>query len=189
MELIPITDDMSPADKRKAVIANAKIQAAAAKAAKAAGLPVSTAEATTSAPVAAPPTPTAPALPADVEPPQLITITDDMSPADKRKAVIANSKAKAAYAKALKAAGYDPGALDEDAPVATAPEPAPAAAPEPVAAAPAANLPPPPDLIPITEGMDPAAMRQARIANAKTVSAYKKQLKELGIDPASVNLD
>lgn len=187
--LIPITDDMSPADKRKAIIANAKAQAAAAKAAKAAGLPAPTAEAAPSAPAATAPAVAAPTLPAGVEPPQLIEITDDMSPADKRKAIIANSKAKAAYAKALKAAGYDPGALDEAAPTSVA-EPLPAAVAEPAAAAaPVANLPPAPDLIPITEGMDPAALRQARIANAKALSAYNKQLKELGIDPASVKLD
>lgn len=56
------------------------------------------------------------------------------------------------------------------------------------AAAATANVPPPPDLIAITEGMDPADVRKARISNSKALSAYKKQLKELGIDPAAVNL-
>ncbi|MCO5183932.1 MAG: 4Fe-4S binding protein [Anaerolineae bacterium] len=54
--------------------------------------------------------------------------------------------------------------------------------------APAANVPPPPQLIEITDDMDPADIRKARIANSKAKSAYKKELKALGIDPASVEI-
>jgi hypothetical protein len=49
-------------------------------------------------------------------------------------------------------------------------------------------MPPPPELVEITEDMDPAAVRQARIANAKATSAYKKTLKAAGIDPATVEI-
>ena len=179
--VIEITDDMDPAEKRKARIANAKAKSAANKAAKqgAAG-----AVAPAAAPVAAAPTAAAPAAPAvSIEPPKLVEITDDMSPEDKRKARIANSKAKSAYNKAVKAAGGDPKA-------ASAPAPAPAAAPVAAAPAPAApsaaNLPPKPELIELTDDMSPDEKRKARIANSKAKSAYNKALKAAGIDPKSV---
>jgi hypothetical protein len=169
--VIEITDNMSPDEIRKARIANAKAKSAAMKTAKSAGVPAASA-----APAAAPaPIPVA----VNVPEPVLIEITDDMPPDEVRKARIANSKAQSAYKKALKAAGVD---LD------AAPAPA-LAAPAPVAAAPVAapaNMPPP-ELIEITDGMDPAAVRQARIANSKTLSAYKKALKAAGIDPSTVS--
>jgi hypothetical protein len=175
--VIEITDDMSPAEKRKARIANAKAKSAAKKAAKAAGT------APAAAPAAAAPAAAAPPAPAVTVPePELIEITDDMDPAEKRKARIANSKAKSAYKKALKAAGIDPNA---------APAPAPAAAPAPEeTAAPAAdaNMPPPPELIELTDAMSPEEKRAARIANSKAKSAYKKALKAAGIDPKSVKI-
>ena len=174
--VIEITDAMSPADIRKARIANAKAKSAAKKAAKAAG-----ATAAVAAPVAAAPVATAPAPAAvNIPEPEMIEITDGMPPDEIRKARIANSKAKSAYKKALKAAGVDPQAAA--APVA-APVPA-AVAPEPTPA----NVPPPPEMIEIVEGMDPTAMRQARIANSKAKSAYKKALKAAGIDPKSVKI-
>ncbi len=172
--VIEITDDMSPADIRKARIANAKAKSAANKAAKADG--IAAAAPATAAPVAAAPAPAAVNIPE----PELIEITDDMAPDEVRKARIANSKAKSAYKKALKAAGIDPQAAASPA---AAPVPAAAAVPEPAAA----NVPPPPELIEITDDMDPAAVRQARIANSKAKSAYNKALKAAGIDPKSVN--
>lgn len=170
--VIEITDSMSPDEIRKARIANAKAKSAAMKAAKSAGAPAASA-APTAAPVAAP----APVA-VNVPEPVLIEITDDMPPDEVRKARIANSKAQSAYKKALKAAGVDLDAAPSPAPAAPVPAAAPVAAP--------ANVPPPPELIEITDGMDPAAVRQARIANSKTLSAYKKALKAAGIDPATV---
>lgn len=171
--VIEITDDMSPADIRKARIANAKAKSAANKAAKADG--VAAAATAAAAPVAAAPAPAAVTIPE----PEMIEITDDMAPDEVRKARIANSKANSAYKKALKAAGVD----SQAAAPAAAPVPAAAAAPEPAAA----NVPPPPELIEITDDMEPAAVRQARIANSKAKSAYSKALKAAGIDPQSVN--
>ena len=126
-----------------------------------------------------------------------------MDPDALRKARIANSKAKSAFNKALKAAGVDPKdveivdgkvVLPGGAPVAATPAaPAPAAQAAPAAApaagggaAAAANIPQP-ELIEITDGMSPDEIRQARIANSKAKSAYNKALKAAGIDPASVN--
>jgi hypothetical protein len=183
--LIAITDVMSPAEKRKAIIANAKAQAAAAKAAKGSGDAEAAPAAPEMTPLGAAPAQAraAAAPPVGIAPPDLIAITDAMSPAEKRKAIIANAKAQSAYNKALKAAGYEPAAEgigEETVSAEPMPEPAPA---------PAANVPPPPALTAITPDMAPAAVRQARIANAKTLSAYRKQLKELGIDPQSVVID
>ncbi len=105
--VIEITDDMPPAEVRKARIANAKAKSAAKKAAKAAGAvaaaPAAPAPAAVSASAA-----TAEPAPANMPLPELIKITADMPPDEKRKARIANSKAKSAYKKALKAAGIDP---------------------------------------------------------------------------------
>jgi len=169
-----ITDGMSPEEVRKARVANAKAKSAALKALKEAGE------------TAAPAAPAAAAKPAAAAPPKLeyeeIPITDDMSPEEVRKARVANAKAKAAAAKAAKEAG---GAAP-----AAAPEPQPVSE-KPAAAAPAAKVEipaniPAPDYTEITDDMDPAALRKARIANAKARSAYHKALKEAGIDPATV---
>lgn len=202
-EYIEITDSMSPDEKRKARIANSKAKSAAMKAAKAAqGGAAPAAAPMAAAPAAAAAQPVMAAAPiADIEPPVLIEITDDMSPDDVRKARIANSKANSAFNKALKAAGIDPKSVEVvegkvvlpagAAPVAATPAPAaePAAAPAPAAAAPtpAASIDiPPPELIEITDAMSPDEVRQARINNSKAKSAYNKALKAAGIDPKSV---
>lgn len=51
-----------------------------------------------------------------------------------------------------------------------------------------AGAPPPPEMIAITDDMAPDEVRKARIANSKAKSAYKKQLKAMGIDPKSVKI-
>jgi uncharacterized protein YegL len=128
-QLIVITDDMAPEDVRKARVANAKAQSAYNKALKAAGIdpsavsadagaggvpvaaapeatptPAPTAAAAAAAPAAGSATPEALGIPR----PQLVEITDGMSPDDVRQARIANAKAQSAFNKALKAAGIDP---------------------------------------------------------------------------------
>ncbi|MCA9916775.1 MAG: hypothetical protein KC445_02435, partial [Anaerolineales bacterium] len=188
-----ITAGMDPAEKRRVRIANAKAKSAAYKALKESGQDMVAAAPVASAPAAAAPSgPTAEqaAAAAGIEPPQLIEITDDMDPADVRKARIANSKANSAYKKALKAAGIDPSApsaASAPAPVASAPAPAPEPTPAPAATA-VPNDIPKPDLIEITDDMDPNDVRKARIANAKAASAYKKALKAAGIDPSTVEI-
>jgi hypothetical protein len=127
-----------PADEiRKARIGNSKAKSAFNKQLKAAGIdPKSVkiddsghavmAEGATqaaAAPAAAPvqaaaePVPAAPATAESgtvdltalgISPPELVEISDEMSPDEKRQARIANSKAKSAFNKALKAAGVDP---------------------------------------------------------------------------------
>ena len=182
--IIEITDGMSPEDTRKARIANAKAKSTAMKAAKAAqesGGGVTMVAATTAvaaAPAVAMPSAAASGIPE----PTYIEITDDMSPEDTRKARIANSKAKSAYNKALKAAGV----------VASvpAPAPAPAATPAPaplIAPVSVATNIPKPEIIEITDDMSPEDTRKARIANSKAKSAYNKALKAAGIDPKSVS--
>jgi hypothetical protein len=57
---------------------------------------------------AAPPAGTVDFAALGITPPDLIEITDDMSPDAVRQARIANSKAKSVFNKALKAAGIDP---------------------------------------------------------------------------------
>jgi hypothetical protein len=190
-EVIEITDEMSPAEKRKARIANVKAKAAAAKALKESGAP---ARAPTSQKTAAPAKAAAPA-PAQAAPAkapvagedyEVIDITDDMSPEEVRKARIANAKAKAAAMKAFKEAGGgqaapEPAQAEVQAPEQPAAEEStatPAAVPSDIA---------PPDLIEITDDMDPEDVRKARIHNVKAKSAYKKALKEAGIDPSSVS--
>jgi hypothetical protein len=182
--VIEITDDMDPADVRKARIANAKARSAAMKAFKESG----GAEATTPAAGAAPAATAAPAPAAGAaQEPQpgvdyeVIEITDDMPPDEVRKARIANAKARSAAMKAFKATGGG-AAATQAAPV---PQPAPEAAPQ-VATAPPVGAPPPPEYIEITDDMEPADVRKARIANAKMRSAYAKALKEAGIDPSTV---
>ena len=184
--VIEITEEMTPAEKRKARIANAKAKSAAAKALKTSGGSVSAASA-----VATPATEqaaTAQAATAVVTAPvagvdyEVIEITEDMAPDQVRTARIANVKAKSAAMKAYKASGG----------AAAPPQAAqlePAATPEPVAeAAPAAVSSDiaPPDLIEIVDGMAPEDVRSARIHNAKAQAAYKKALKAAGIDPSSV---
>ena len=189
--VIELTDSMSPDEKRKARVANAKAKSAAMKAAKAAqesGAAVPTAASSIAA-VTIPGVTAAPAAAAGIPEPEYIEIREDMSAEEKRKARIANSKAKSAYNKALKAAGVDPNAAAAPA-AAPVPVSAPAvsAAPAPPAAVPdaAAGIPKP-ELIEITDDMSPDELRQARIANSKAKSAYNKALKAAGIDPKSVN--
>ena len=210
-KLIAITPDMAPEDGRKARVANAKAESAYNKALKAAGVGAGTvagvetvvnAEMPGPATAVAHPAAAAPAA-AGVAPPNLITITPDMSPEDVRKARVANAKAESAYNKALKAAGVDPAAVrGGPAVVATAMD-APPTAPTPTApAAPVGTAPstasapaappaavagvPAPQLIEITDGMSPEEVRRARVENAKAQSAYNKALKAAGIDPATM---
>ncbi|MBX3056153.1 MAG: hypothetical protein KF770_06725 [Anaerolineae bacterium] len=194
--VIAITDSMSPEEIRKARIANAKAKSAAAKAAKAAGVPTAAAVAEPGVvqPVAAA-APVATAV--AIEPPQLIEITDGMSPDDVRKARIANSKATSAFNKALKAAGIDPkdveivdgqvvipgGAPVMAAPAAAAVDEAEAVAAPVAAPAAVASAVPEPNYIEITDDMSPDEVRKARIQNSKLKSEYNKALKAAGIDP------
>jgi hypothetical protein len=186
-QLIAITDSMSPEEVRKARVANAKAESAYNKALKAAasGAPVA-------APVAAAiaaPAATAAGIPAatGIAPPKLIAITPDMAPEDVRKARVANAKAESAYNKALKAAGVGAGTVASVEAVVNAEMPGPATAvAHPAAAAPAAAGVEPPKLITITPDMSPEDVRKARVANAKTESAYNKALKAAGIDPAAL---
>jgi hypothetical protein len=204
-EFVEMTDSMAGAEKRQARIANARAKARAYKAAKAAreaagGVPAAAAAPVAAAPSAQPVT-AAPAVPTGIPEPNYIEITDDMSPDDVRKARIHNSKEKSQYNKALKAAGFDPKAVEAGEVVVPAAAPAPEPTPEPVAAA-AGSAPAPvasgspdpavlasipkPDYIEITDDMSPDEIRQARIQNSKTRSAYNKALKAAGIDPKSV---
>jgi hypothetical protein len=180
-EYIEITDDMSPAEKRKARIANVRAKAAAAKALKE-STPAAPAKTAAAAPRAVAPAGGGEPVPGvDYE---VIEITDEMSPDEVRKARIANVKAKAAAMKAYQASGG----------AAQAAQPEPAAAPAKESAAPAAAATPtpqvaqipPPDLIEIVADMAPDEVRKARIHNAKAKAAYNKALKEAGIDPRSV---
>jgi flagellar basal body-associated protein FliL len=98
--VIEMTDSMSADEKRKARIANAKAKSVAMKKAKAAQA------AGSAAPAATAPAPAAVAA-AGIPEPEYVEIRSDMTPEEKRKARIANSKAKSAYNKALKAAGID----------------------------------------------------------------------------------
>lgn len=219
-DLTPITDDMEAGDLRKARIANAKALSAFKKAVKQAGGDPSKVEvvddkvvmkgdmptpqpAAAPAPAAQPQATTAATTPADlgIDPPELTPITDDMEAGDVRKARISNAKALSAFKKAVKQAGGDPSKVEVvdgqaiikgDEPAAQA-APTEAAAPtQPAQAAPAQaepdNLPPKPELIEITDDMDPGDVRKARISNAKTISAYKKELKAAGIDPSTVDI-
>jgi Fe2+ transport system protein FeoA len=117
-------------------------------------------------------------LPAE---PDYIELTDDMEDADKRSARIQNSKMRSAYNKQLKEMGIDPKTMQ---PIGGAPVAAPVAAGAPAAAA--LDLPPAPDYIELTDEMPDADKRSARIQNSKMRSAYNKQLKEMGIDPKTM---
>ena len=131
------------------------------------------------APVAAGGRPAVAAPAAGIAPPQLVAITDSMSPEEVRKARVANAKAESAYNKALKAAA-------SGAPVA-APVAAAVAAPAAAAAGiPAASGIAPPKLIAITPDMAPEDVRKARVANAKAESAYNKALKAAGVGAGTV---
>lgn len=211
-QLTEITDDMDPDEVRKARIANSKAKSAFNKALKAAGVDPNDVEIVDGkvvipggAPVAAAPAAAAPAgQPAapqsvNVEPPELIEITDDMPPDEVRSARIANSKARSAFNKALKAAGVDPSDVEivdgkvvvaggqlVAAAAPAAAQAAPAAAPAAAAAPDAAANIPKPDLVEITDDMSPDEIRSARIANSKAKSAYNKALKAAGIDPKDV---
>lgn len=145
---------------------------------------------------------------------EAIPITDSMSLDEKRKARIANAKAKwVAYQKAKEEGRYT---VIESTPDAGAAQPsgqptaeavaekpmepsdtavAPGAAPSPAATASAAvdsvgdiGGIPRPKLIEITDDMDAEAKKSARIANSKAKSAYKKALKAAGIDPKTVKI-
>jgi len=184
--VIEITDDMPDDEKRKARIANSKAKSAAMKAAKASGQTGALAQ-TAAAPAAAKTAASAAAAAIGIAEPALIEITDSMSADEVRKARIANSKAKAAYNKALKAAGVDPGAAAEAEPVAAV-----VAEAVPTPAAPSADAAalagiPKPDFIDITDDMPDDEKRRARIANSKAKSAYNKALKAAGIDPSTVD--
>lgn len=138
------------------------------------GIPTGGAPVAAAAPVmAAGPAAAGAAAPAvGIAPPKLIAITADMAPEEVRKARIANSKAEAAYNKALKAAA-------SGAPVAVA-VPVPAAVGAAPEAAPPAISIAAPKLIDITPAMSPEEVRKARIANAKAEAAYNKALKAAG---------
>ena len=213
-QVIEITDDTPPDEVRKARIANSKARSAFNKALKAAGVDPNDVEivdgkvvmqgggavvTAPSAPAAQPAS--APTQAINVEPPELIEITDDMPPDEMRSARIANSKAKSAFNKVLKAAGIDPSTVEivdgkvvvargepvaAAVPAAPAAQAAPAAAPSAAASPAAANIPKP-DLVEITDDMSPDEIRSARIANSKAKSAYNKALKAAGIDPKDVN--
>lgn len=195
-EFTAIIDGMDPAAKRKAMIGNSKAKSAYNKQLKAAGINPKDVEwtdagpklPTVAAPVAAliaaaaPSAGTSAGLPPA---PEFATITEGMDPADKRKAMIGNSKAKSAYNKQLKAAGIDPKTIKWTDAGPVLKQAAAAAAP---AATSGASIPTPPTLTEIVAGMDPTDKRAAMIANSKAKSAYKKQLKALGIDPKSVKI-
>jgi len=194
-QVIEITDDMIPAEIRKARIANAKAKSAAIKAVKTGGQAtpaqaVSASEVVTEAPA----TPAAGAAPASVksEPVagvdyEVIEITDGMDPADIRNARIANSKAKSAAMKAFKGAG---GQVQGAAQVPAAPDVVesqpPAVETMEETAAPPIDISAP-DYVAISDDLSPEDVRNARIHNAKARSAYVKQLKAAGIDPSTVD--
>lgn len=212
---IKIVDGMDPAEKRKAMISNSKAKSAYNKQLKAldinpkdvewtddgpklpdtAQAALEAAKAAAPAAVAAPAAAAAPAAGISLpEAPEFMAIVEGMDPAEKRKAMINNSKAKSAYNKELKASGIDPKTIEwiDGKPQlkgAAAPAPAaPVATAAPAAASAPAGAPPPPEMLPITPDMDPNDKRAAMIANSKAKAAYKKELKALGIDPKSVKI-
>ncbi|MCK5922144.1 MAG: hypothetical protein KAG66_14470, partial [Methylococcales bacterium] len=201
-KFIEITDGMDPADKRKARIGNSKAKSAFNKALKAAGIDPKTVKIIdgkvvmpqgTAVPQAAGAAPVAAAPSVDlsgIEPPQLVELTDGMDPADKRKARIGNSKAKSAFNKALKAAGIDPKTVKIVNGKVVVPGAAPVAAAPVAAAAPSVDLAgiEAPQLVELTDDMDPADKRKARIGNSKAKSAFNKALKAAGIDPKTVKI-
>ena len=184
---IEITEDMSPAEKRKARIANAKARSAAVKAQKEASqTTVVAAEITADVPaVSSGDTQTIRQPEAGVDY-EVIEITEDMSPDELRKARIANAKARSAAMKKSKEAGGAPVAqLISSAPSTVGSVPA-VKKEEKAAPTIPSNIVRP-EYIEITDGMDPGEVRRARIHNAKARSAYNKALKEAGIDPAKLD--
>jgi hypothetical protein len=190
---IEITDDMSPAEKRKARIANAKAKSAAVKKAKEAASRVQTTaseeKASESSDVKSK---TAESTPVEGKPEpgvdyEVIEITDDMSPDEVRKARIQNAKAKSAATKRFKESGVSTVA-------ATTPESKSSTEPASAQSQPdetktSVSVPadiPEPNFIEITDDMDKDELRKARIHNAKEKSAYNKALRAAGIDPKAV---
>jgi len=127
-QLIEITDSMAPEEIRRARVANAKAESAYNKALKAAGIDpaavkggaavAATPAASVQPPIAEAPAAAAPAapaggsqIPAGIDRPKLIEITDDMAPEEIRRARVENAKAQSAFNKALKAAGIDPASV------------------------------------------------------------------------------
>jgi hypothetical protein len=202
---IEISDEMNPAERRKARIANSKARSAAIKALKESGaaaptapgvetvaepakieaIPVSSQEAVTAAAPVGEPV-------AGVDYPY-IEITDDLEPSEKRNARIANSKARSAAMKAFKEAGgstslaeaADASSEQGEEPVQQISESIDRSADERGAAIPADI--PRPEYMEIADAMDPAEKRNARIHNSKAKSAYNKALKAAGIDPSTVS--
>jgi hypothetical protein len=219
-KFIEITDEMSPDEMRKARVANSKAKSTFNKALKAAGIDPKTVEIDADGQVVLPQGAAVPTVPAataataaapaalGIEAPKMIEITDDMSPDETRKARVANSKAKSAFNKALKAAGIDPKTVEIDAdgnvvlpqaaaPAATAAPPSATSPAAPAAESAAAGSGAvdfaslgisSPELLPITDDMSPDEIRQARIANSKAKSAFNKALKAAGIDPKDVEI-
>ncbi len=142
--------------------------------------PPTTAAAAAPVAAAATPRPAAAPVAAGIAPPQLIAITDSMSPEEVRKARVANAKAESAYNKALKVATAG------GAPVAASVAAAVAAPAATAAGVPAAAGIAPPKLIAITPDMSPEDIRKARVANAKAESAYNKALKAAGVGAGTV---
>ncbi|MEM8861908.1 MAG: hypothetical protein AAGD96_26600 [Chloroflexota bacterium] len=214
-EIVAITAGMSAAEKRSARAANGKSKSAAYKVLKESGQhmveeSIQTAATTTATAQVAGAAAAAPAAPvisgpsleevlaeAGITPPQLVEITDDMDAAKKKEVRLANTKAKSAYKKAIKAAGIDPKAHPTAAELEAAKSAAPPPTAAPAAAPAAAAIPSGPtleevlaeagiaplELTELTDDMDSAAKKAARLANTKAKSAYKKALKAAGIDP------
>ena len=196
-----ITDDMSPAEKRKTRIANAKAKSAAMKTAKATstittGVVADAGQTESQVQSAAVPA-TAPTTMVGEPVPGvdfiIIDITEDMSPDEKRKARIANAKAKSAAMKSFKQSGGAATTTVAQGVPSTEPSLAPLVEVETTndvaidAPAISSEIPadiPKPEYVKIEDGMDPADLRKARIHNAKEKSAYKKALKAAGFDPA-----
>ncbi|MFT5195267.1 MAG: hypothetical protein ACI85U_002286 [Candidatus Promineifilaceae bacterium] len=186
-EAVVVTASMSGLEKRAARIANGKAKYAAYKVLKESGqdMVVTTAAPVAAAVVSAGPSAAEAASAAGIEEPVYIEITDDMDPAAKKTAKLSNIKAKNTYKKALKAAG-----VSASVPAAAAAPIVEAAPAVPVTEAAPAGLSdiPLPDLIEITDDMDAAAKKNAKLSNIKARSAYKKALKAAGIDPKSVSI-
>jgi hypothetical protein len=106
-------------------------------------------------------------------------ITDDMPPEEKRKARIANAKARSKAMKEAKAAQAAGQPVPTEAPAQQAPAQQQQAQPSPAAAA---GIPEP-DYKEISDDMSADEVRKARIHNAKARSKYHKALKQAGIDP------
>jgi hypothetical protein len=203
---IELTDEMSPAEKRKARIANSKARSAAIKALKESGAvaprtpgveavaepaeketaPGSSQTAVTAAAPVGEPV-------AGVDYPY-VEITEDMEPSEKRNVRIANSKARSAAMKAFKEAG---GSTSPVAPMVAGPEQGEVHVQQVAESIDTstdeggADIPaeiPKPEYMEITDDMEPAEKRSARIHNSKAKSAYNKALKAAGIDPSTVSV-